>query len=312
MSHAIRYGKADVAFYRTYAHPLTGLTSVPESAFTGRDNRLFAASVDVEVFGDNFLPAYTAGDNRMVVATDSMKNFVFAKALEYAGATLEGFLRFLGERFLETYSQMEWLRLTAHELPFEAARVPTDVGVGSFGASTLLFAQQRDDRAMASLEVVRADGGVLPRALRCGREGLRLIKLSGSSFAQFVRDEFTTLPEVVDRPLFIYLDVFWTYVDPAAALADGPTGYVAPEQVRDVVATVFHQFVSMSIQHLVHEMGQRLLLRFPSLASVSFEAQNRLWDTMLVDESDPARKVYGDPRPPYGSIGLTLTRLTGC
>jgi urate oxidase len=308
MSYAIRYGKADVAFYRTYARPLTGLTPVPESAFTGRDNRLFAASVDVEVFGDNFLPSYTEGDNRLVVATDSMKNFVFAKALEYPGATLEGYLRFLGEQFLETYAQMEWLRLTAHELAFDAPNVPTDHGAGSFGASPVLFGQMRDDHAVVGLELVRADRGVRPRALRCGREGLRLIKLTGSGFAQFVRDEFTTLPEVVDRPLFIYLDVFWTYLDPAAAVADEPTGYVAPEQVRDVVATVFHQFVSMSIQHLVHEMGQRLLQRFPTLASVSFEAQNRLWDTMLADEADPARKVYGDPRPPYGSIGLTLTR----
>ncbi len=306
MSYAISYGKADVAFYRTYAHPLTGLTSIPESAFTGRDNRLFAASVDVEVFGDNFLPSYTEGDNRLVVATDSMKNFVFAKALEYSGATLEGFLRFLGERFLDAYSQMEWLRLTARELTFEAARVPADGG-GS-ATSEVLFAQMRDDHAMASLELVRAEGGVRPRALRSGREGLRLIKLTGSGFAQFVRDEFTTLAEVVDRPLFIYLDVFWTYADPAAAAADPPIGYVAPEQVRDVVAAVFHQFVSMSIQHLVHEMGQRLLLRFPTLASVTFEAQNRLWDTMLLDDSDPACRVYGDPRPPYGSIGLTLSR----
>jgi urate oxidase len=306
MSYAIRYGKSDVAFYRTYARPLTGLTRVPESAFTGRDNRLFAASVDVEVFGDNFLAAYTEGDNRMVVATDSMKNFVFAKALEYSGATLEGFLRFLGERFLATYSHMEWLRVSARELPFLAAEVPADSG--AFGGSPVLFGQTRADHAIASLELVRAEGDVQPRALRCGRVGLRLIKLTGSSFAQFVRDEFTTLPEVVDRPLFVYLDVYWTYQDAAAAAADAPDDYVASEQVRDVVATVFHQFVSMSIQHLVHEMGQRLLRRFPSLASVSFEAQNRLWDTMLVDEADPTRKVYGDPRPPYGSIALTLTR----
>ena len=228
MSYAIRYGKADVAFYRTYARPLTGLTRVPESAFTGRDNRLFAASVDVEVFGDNFLPAYTEGNNRMVVATDSMKNFVFAKALEYPGATLEGFLRYLGERFLETYSQMEWLRVAARELPFEAAQVPTDGG--AFGASPVLFGQAGHDHAVAALEIVRADGDVQPRALRCGREGLRLIKLTGSSFAQFMRDEFTTLREVVDRPLFIYLDVFWTYQDPTAAMADEPTGTLRPSR----------------------------------------------------------------------------------
>jgi urate oxidase len=70
----------------------------------------------------------------------------------------------------------------------------------------------------------------------------------------------------------------------------------------------FHRFVSQSIQHLVHEMGQRVLQRFPRLAEVSFEAQNRLWDTAAVSDADPRVKVYCDPRPPYGRIGLTLTR----
>ncbi len=80
------------------------------------------------------------------------------------------------------------------------------------------------------------------------------------------------------------------------------------EQVRDVVQVVFHEFVSMSIQHLMHEMGQRLLARFPQLAGVSFEGQNRLWDTAAVSEADEKVKVYTDPRPPYGSLHLTLTR----
>ena len=58
------------------------------------------------MFGDNFLPAYTEGDNSAVVATDSMKNFILAKGLEYEGATLEGFLAELGRGFLETYDDM--------------------------------------------------------------------------------------------------------------------------------------------------------------------------------------------------------------
>ena len=64
----------------------------------------------------------------------------------------------------------------------------------------------------------------------------------------------------------------------------------------------------MSIQHLVHEMGTRLLTRFEGLAEVSFEAQNRLWDTSKVSESDPTVKVFSDPKPAHGAIGLTLTR----
>jgi urate oxidase / 2-oxo-4-hydroxy-4-carboxy-5-ureidoimidazoline decarboxylase len=304
---SVQYGKGQVSFYRTYATPLAGLEPIPESAFTGRANILFGADVDVEVFGDNFLPAYTEGDNSGVVPTDTMKNFVHQMALGFGGSTLEGFLYFLGRRFLETYPQMQALRLTGREAPFAAARVPADPGA-AVADSTVLFSRSRDDRAIARLELVRDRAGARIAAHRCGREGMQLVKVTGSSFAGFARDAYTTLPEQADRPLFIYLDVYWRYADPADAVAEEPARYVAAEQVRDCVAVVFHQFVSKSIQHLVHEMGQRLLRRFPRLAEVSFQAQNRLWDTAAVSEEDPKTKVYTDPRPPYGTIGLTLAR----
>ncbi len=302
-----RYGKADVSVYRTYARPLTGLSPIPESTFVGRDNTLFACDVDVEVFGDNFLPAYTEGDNAAVVATDTMKNFVHLKALEYDGATLEGLPSFLGRQLLQTYPDMESLRLRGRELPFAPASVPTLEG---FGPSGVLFDRGRGDCAIATAELRRDGASVTLADHRCGRHGLQLVKITGSAFARFARDAYTTLPEVVDRPLFIYLDVDWQYADPNDAFSRSVdlSRYVAAEQVRDVVAAVFHEFVSMSIQHLVHEMGQRLLARFAGLAEVSFEAQNRLWDTARVSEADPRVKVYTDPRPPYGSIGLTLAR----
>jgi len=78
--------------------------------------------------------------------------------------------------------------------------------------------------------------------------------------------------------------------------------------VRDLAATVFHSFVSESIQHLVYEIGTRLLARFPGMASVSFNAQNRTWDPVVVSEQDPRVKVYSDPFPAYGTINLTLRR----
>jgi urate oxidase / 2-oxo-4-hydroxy-4-carboxy-5-ureidoimidazoline decarboxylase len=309
MPATIRYGKADIALYRTYATPLHGIAPIPESAFTGRDNTLFAVNITVEVFGDNFLPAYTEGDNSNVVATDTMKNFVLSQALTFDGSTLEGFLRHLGRQFLATYPQMQSLRLTGNEAPFRAAPVPDDAGT-SFIDSPVLFSPSADDHATAVLEFERVGDDVAVGRHHCGHQGLRLIKLTGSSFASFARDSYTTLPERVDRPLFIFLDVGWTYADPADLLAPERGRYIAAEQVRDLLRVVFHEFVSNSIQHLIHEMGTRLLQRFPQMASVSFEAQNRLWDTARVSEADPRIKVYCDPRPPYGIISLTLTRDT--
>lgn len=307
MRYTIRYGKADVALYRTYARPLEGLATIPESAFTGRPNTLFAANITVEVFGDNFLPAYTEGDNRNVAATDTMKNFILGQALAYEGATLEGLLAFLADRFLATYSQMMSLRLTANEIPFLPARVP-EAG-GAMGDSSVLFSRSHDDHTVAMIEAERDGDGIRVTNHRCGRLGLQLIKITGSSFRSFARDSFTTLPERVDRPLFIYLDIGWTYGDVADMLAEDHARYIAAEQVRDLAGVTFHQFVSNSIQHLIHEMGTRILARFPQMQEVSFEAQNRLWDTAAVAEGDErTTKVYCDPRPPYGVLSLTLSR----
>jgi urate oxidase len=305
MSASINYGKEQVTFYRTYAQPLTGVRPIPESTFTGRSNILFAYDVGVQVFGDNFLPAYTEGDNSQVVATDSMKNFIHAQALAYMGSTLEGFLAFVGDQFLATYPHMHVLRLTGREQPFVAAKIPAD---GTFVDSTVLFSRHHDEYAVASLDLERADGGTRVTGHRCGQLGLQLIKVTGSSFTHFVRDAHTTLPERVDRPLFIYLDVYWQYAEVAQALDEGLAAYIPAEQVRDFVQVVFHEFNSRSIQHLMYEMGTRMLARFPQMASVAFDGQNRLWDTSLVSDADPTIKVYCDPRPPYGSLHLTLRR----
>jgi urate oxidase len=306
MGYAIGYGKRAVALYRAYARPLDGLTPIPESPFRGRSNTLFASEVDVEVLGGAFLPAYTEGDNSLVVATDSMKNLVLREAAEFDGATLESLLAFLGERFLGRYPQMEGLRLRARELRFDPQLVP---GAAGFEASDVLYGRSHDDRGEAELELARASGGA-PRVAdhRCARVGLELLKLSGSAFTRFVRDDVTTLPERVDRPLFVHLDVGWRYADVADALAPQHARYVASEQVRDLVATVFASFVSESIQHLVHELGQRLLARFPQLREVSFRAENRTRDPHAQAQADERARVYSDPFPAYGTITLTLTR----
>lgn len=308
MKAQISYGKGNITIYRTYAAPMAGITPIPESAFTGRDNVLFAVDVTVEVFGDNFMPAYTEGDNRNVVATDTMKNFVVSHALRFKGATLEGFLYFLGEQFLATYPQMQSLRITGKEQPFDAVRVPTGES-GSFTGSNVLFSRSHNDYAFASLSMERdAQGGVMVTDHTCGRLGMQLIKVTGSAFAQFARDEFTTLPERIDRPLFIYLDAYWKYAAVEQMTGQDLSHYIPAEQVRDFCGATFHRFVSMSIQHLLHEIGIGLLERFPQMAEVSFEAQNRLWDTAFVSDEDERVKVYVDPRPPYGMITLRLNR----
>jgi urate oxidase/2-oxo-4-hydroxy-4-carboxy-5-ureidoimidazoline decarboxylase len=259
---AHRYGKKTVSVYRTEA------------------DRLFACEVDLMVTGHSLVGSYTEGDNSLVVATDSMKNFVHHAALEFEGESLEELLTEIARRFMDSYDHIDAIEVEGREVVF----------VSRSGA-----VRQRlyDDYAVATVAFHR-NGEEMEWS---GRRGLHLMKQTGSSFAGFVRDEFTTLPEARDRPLFVHLDVDWINAD-RGARAPG-------EPLRDLLVETFANFDSASIQHLVHEMGVRALERFPGIGSISFQAQNRLWDTA---QASGAITVYTDARPPYGLIQLTLNR----
>jgi urate oxidase/2-oxo-4-hydroxy-4-carboxy-5-ureidoimidazoline decarboxylase len=261
-----------------------GKLRVPLQRVVGREDGrhdVLACEVSVEVLGENFGAAYTEGDNREVVATDTMKNFILRESLAYDGDTLEGLIVHLGRGFLATYPVMEAVRMTGREHRFDRL-------------SDKLFVRERGDHGVAVAEI-GPDG---LRDLRSGREDLFLLKVTGSAFTRFARDDYTTLPERVDRPLFIRMDVWWRYGAPER-------DNVSSWEVREELARTFDEFVSESIQHLVHEMGTRMLARWPELAEVRFEAENHTRDPA---GEDGGRKIYTDPFPAQGLITLTLER----
>jgi urate oxidase/2-oxo-4-hydroxy-4-carboxy-5-ureidoimidazoline decarboxylase len=259
---ALSYGKDAVSVYRTDGE------------------QLFACEVRMFLRGEAFDASFVEGDNSMVVATDSMKNFIHRKALEYDGESLEDFLVEVGRRFIDRYEHIQTVELHGRETVF-AAR------------AGVVLQRLYDDYGVADVWIY-SDADRLERS---GRNALHLVKLSGSSFAGFVRDEYTTLPEAHDRPLFIHLDASWHNAD-YDRRADG-------EKVRDLLVGVFAEFKSESIQHLVHEMGVRALALFPEIDNIAFRAENRVWDA--AQQADGAT-VYTDARPPFGVITLSLDR----
>jgi urate oxidase len=226
VSAARSYGKLSVPVQRVGVAPLRGLPASPESPLRALDTGLLACEVSIEVLGRGFLAAYTEGDNRRVVATDTMKNAILRRAHEDDGATLEGLVDALGHAFVGSYDEMEGVRLCAREMPF----APVAVGAGG-ERSDRRFRLGDGDRAVAHLELARGGGDVALVDQRSERVVLRPLKTTGSAFTSFAPDQDTTLPERRDRPLFVHLDVGWRYGDPADALAGDPARYVAPGQV---------------------------------------------------------------------------------
>jgi len=300
----MNYGKEKIVVYRTYATPLTGIESIPESEFDGRENVLFGLDVRVQVEGEAFRPSFTDGDNSMVVATDSMKNFVHHHMGEYDGATVEGFLEYVGREFLATYEQAEAITVSADEVPFDERPVPEG---DDFEPSELVYGVSDGESAYGEIRLERGEDGSEIVAQTSGVTGIELVKVKDNSFTDFVQDEYTTLPERENRTLYIELDVFWTYDDAEAALGEEPARYVPAEQVRDIAQVVFDEHDVNSIQDLIYRIGLRVLKRFPQLESVTFESKNKTWIGVRTDLDGDA-KVLREPDVPTGFQQFSVDR----
>ncbi|MFC0332578.1 factor-independent urate hydroxylase [Paenibacillus sepulcri] len=298
------YGKGDVMAYRTYAKPLT-VSAIPESAHRGDSNVIFAHHITFAVSSDLLLGSFIEGDNTWVVATDSMKNFILRHAGDYEDATTEGFIAYLGRRFLEKYTHITTVEIAADRIPYEPLQVNGEAG---FEDSGLVYRRSHNEHAGAKLELARSNRGVQITEGWSSLSDLQLIKVSGSSFFGFIRDEYTTLPDSYDRPLFVFLNIHWRYTHIDDALDAGEGRYVSAAQVRDIAHHVFHEYKTPSIQYLIVQIGLRLLKRFPQLAEIRFESNNRTWETVV--EPDPQSKagVFTEARPPFGFQGFSMTQ----
>jgi urate oxidase/2-oxo-4-hydroxy-4-carboxy-5-ureidoimidazoline decarboxylase len=268
------YGKGDVIAYRLNRNR------------KGTASPVFGANVLMLLYGNAFWKTYTEGDNSGLIATDSMKNFIQRETLNFDGNHLEEYCRFLGDTFLAKYPQVEGLQLSASEIPYSPL------------AGDIAFTPSGPEMAAARLELDRT--GVVEVA--SGVRGFKLLRLGGSAFRGFVRDEYTTLPDLHNRPLNMWLDLEWTYVSPSAAFSGG----AVTAQVRQIVRDVFTSFESGSIQQVIYQMGTRMLEEVPAMSELRLEANNRTWDTIA--ERGEELGVYTEARPPYGCLGLTLKR----
>ena len=270
------YGKGDVIVYRLHR----------QGPPPRNHCAVFGANVQMLAYGDAFWPTYATGDNTALIATDSMKNFIQRETLDFDGDDLADLCRFLAANFVGRYTQAEGVQVSAVAIPYQG--VECDVA----------FAPDGPERAIARVELTR-DAIVEATA---GWRGFRLLRLGGSAFTGFVQDEYTTLPDIRNRPLHMWLDLEWRFT--AAADAFGENGVT--QRVRAIVRDVFRTFESGSIQQVIYQMGRRILADEPSIAEVHLEANNRTWDT--VEERGDALGVYTDARPPFGCLGLRLTR----
>ena len=151
-------------------------------------------TVAIALEGD-FASSYVEGDNSLVVATDTMKNTVYAFAREHLTGRGRG---------------VRWRAGPA--LP---AGAPRSSGRRSRSRSTAgARSATRPTRSRGTIPRRRTASVSATResvTFGAGIADLTLMKTAKSAFAGFPRDEYTTLPDTDDRLMATKLSAVWQY-----------------------------------------------------------------------------------------------------
>lgn len=173
----------------------------------------------------------------------------------------------------------------------------------------------RDGAETRNVEAVTRRGVGIE--IRSGIVGLLVLKSTGSQFHSFVRDEYTTLPEVYDRILSTDVDCGWkwkTFSGLSAVQQAIPKFDKAWEDARNITMKTFAEESSPSVQNTMYKMCEQILAVVPEVEAVDYALPNKhyfeidlSWHKGLKNSGKDA-EVYAPQSGPNGLIECTVTR----
>lgn len=277
-----RYGKSRIRLVTVRRHP------------DHHDLRDLTVAVALE--GD-FGAAHTDGDNANVVATDTMKNTVYAFARDRLDGPPEAFGLALARHFA-AYAVCSRAEVDIQEHPW--SRVVT-----AAGPAPDAFARTGDLTRLARVAAA-ADGSI---EVQAGLDDLTVMKTTKSAFAGFDRDRYTTLPEVDDRLMATKMRVTWGYAA-AAAGSDGFAFDDAWERARTALLHSLADHFSPSVQASIWIMATEMMDAEPSIDWVRMVLPNlHHWRVDLEPFGlDNPGEVFVSTTEPHGLIDATIRR----
>lgn len=274
--------------YHNYGKARVRVMKVTRS---GEQHNIKELEVCVKLQGD-FDASFTQADNRLVVATDSMKNTVNIFAKKKLGADMEEFGVLLGRHFLETYPQV--MRVEIGMAEHRWTRMPMNGKEHPHA-----FMELGSGEPVANIICTREE-----TAIESGVENLLILKTTGSGFENFVRDEYTTLPETKDRIFATKLKAVWTY-------AGQPAGYVQTmTHIIDAMLTVFAENYSPSVQATLFQMGEAALRVAPEISKIHLAMPNQhcLPVNLAPFGLENHNEIFVPTDEPHGQIEGTVAR----
>jgi urate oxidase len=248
-------------------------------------HELWDLDVRVSLEGD-FEAAHTRGDNSHLLATDTMRNTVYALAKDHLTGSIEAFGLALVDHFLRAgptvtsclveITQHRWDRIEVDGRPHEHS-----------------FVRGRGERRT---EVSGDEGG--SRSVEAGIGDVYVMKTTNSGFEGFLRERFTTLPETDERILATVVTAKWVY-----NTTDADFDSLWDSVLRKTLET-FTDHYSTSVQNTLYRMGKAVLEEFPEVERIwySFPNVHHVHYDLARFGIDNEGEIFHATRDPYGQI----------
>ncbi|MBI3494214.1 MAG: urate oxidase [Acidobacteria bacterium] len=282
-----RYGKSRVRLVKVRRPRGTMTTGAP--GVNDVPHEIVDLTIDVQLEGA-FERVYVDGDNSQCVATDTMKNTVYAFARQEAIDHVELFANRLAAHFLETPA-VSRVRISAVEHRWDRVSVdgrPHPHAFAQPGGEQWTAVVSRDARSTTIVS---------------GVTNLVVLKTTDSAFSGFPRDHFTTLAETEDRILATSVTASWTY-------RPGTTDFAARDRIRRALVETFAAHQSRSVQQTLYAMGEAALAACSDVTDITLELPNR--HHVLVDLKpfglDNPNEIFVATDQPFGLIEATIRR----
>lgn len=233
--------------------------------------------VTIKLEGD-LEESYTAGDNSRVLPTDTMKNTVYVLARQHPIAAIEHFGAQISDHFLSRLPHIQKVNVEIQQTPWSR-----------FGDGA--FVQAGKELRIAHVTATRSEAKIVS-----GLRNLQILKTKKSAFADFLKDEYTTLPETHDRLFGTVLDADWQGGD--------------YDEVRSVLLDAFAAHDSLSVQHTLYFMAEAVLNRVEAVKEIHLVMPNKhnlLFDLARFGLDNPNR-IFVPTDEPSGYIEARITR----
>ena len=248
-------------------------------------------NVSTSLRGD-FADAHLEGDQAKVLPTDSQKNTCFAFAKSHGIGEIESYALALAQHFVDDVTPVTEARVEVEEFAWDRVSVE-----GAEHAHTWV---RRGQEVRTAAVTVEADGAWVVSGLK----DLVLLKSTGSEFAGFLADPYTTLAPTHDRVMATSLTARWRH---SVTDADWQGSYAS---VRRLLVERFAAVHSLALQQTLWEMGRAVLEAHDGVAEIRLSAPNRhhhLADLSPFGLDNPGEVFHAADRP-YGLIEAAVVR----